>query len=346
MGLKVYTTQSVTALTGVEISLLEDAARVCGRATLLVPSFAERDVCRRALADARVGMGVDVTTPEAWIEGLWELFGDGRRVVSSLERRMLVSALMDRRDAVQIAPLRDNPGTMRLISQIAEALLPEIAAYAVVDAVKTVTCREAVTYEPTVAGAWGDTPLHVALLDLGCKNNIVRCLQKRGCRVTVLPGTTTAAELAALNPDGLMLSNGPGDPAENVEIIANIREILSTGIPTFGICLGHQLTALAAGAKTCKMKYGHRGANHPVKDLKTGRVYISSQNHGYVVDTDKLDPNVAEPAFINVNDGTNEGLKYVNKNIFTVQFHPEACPGPQDSAYLFDRFINMMGGNQ
>ena len=131
MGLKVYMTQSVTALTGAEISLLEDATRACGRATLLVPSFAERDVCRRALADARVGTGVDVTTPEAWIEGLWELFGDGRRVVSSLERRMLVSALMDRRDAGQIAPLRDNPGTVRLISQIVEALLPEIAAPAV-----------------------------------------------------------------------------------------------------------------------------------------------------------------------------------------------------------------------
>ena len=152
------------------------------------------------------------------------------------------------------------------------------------DAVKTVTCREAKTYEPTAAGAWGDTPLHVALLDLGCKNNIVRCLQKRGCRVTVLPGTTTAAELAALNPDGLMLSNGPGDPAENVEIIANIREMLNTGIPTFGICLGHQLTALAAGAKTCKLKYGHRGANQPVSHISKTRTFITSQNHGYAVE--------------------------------------------------------------
>ena len=150
------------------------------------------------------------------------------------------------------------------------ALLPEIAAYAVVNAVKAVTCSEAKTYEPTAAGACGDTPLHVALLDLGCKNNIVRCLQKRGCRVTVLPGTATAAELAALKPDGLMLSNGPGDPAENVEIIANIREMLDTGIPTFGICLGHQLTALAAGAKTCKLKYGHRGANQPVSHVGQG----------------------------------------------------------------------------
>ena len=220
------------------------------------------------------------------------------------------------------------------------ALLPEIAAYAVVDAVKAVTCREAVTYEPTAAGAWGDTPLHVALLDLGCKNNIVRCLQKRGCRVTVLPGTTTAAELAALNPDGLMLSNGPGDPAENVEIIANIREMLSTGIPTFGICLGHQLTALAAGAKTCKLKYGHRGANQPVTDFESGRTFITSQNHGYAVVGDELPAEMGEVAQVNANDGTCEGIKYKKWNCFTVQFHPEANGGPKDTEFLFDRFLN------
>ena len=222
------------------------------------------------------------------------------------------------------------------------ALLPEIAAYAVVDAVKTVTCREAVTYEPTVAGAWGDTPLHVALLDLGCKNNIVRCLQKRGCRVTVLPGTTTAAELAALNPDGLMLSNGPGDPAENVEIIANIREMLSTGIPTFGICLGHQLTALAAGAKTCKMKYGHRGANQPVTDFALERTFITSQNHGYAVVGDSIDPAVGSMSHWNVNDKTCEGMTYSNAPVYTVQFHPEACGGPRDTSYLFDQFVTLM----
>ena len=226
------------------------------------------------------------------------------------------------------------------------ALLPEIAAYAVVDAVKTVTCREAVTYEPTVAGAWGDTPLHVALLDLGCKNNIVRCLQKRGCRVTVLPGTTTAAELAALNPDGLMLSNGPGDPAENVEIIANIREMLSTGIPPFGICLGHQLTALAAGAKTCKLKYGHRGANQPVSHISKSRTFITRQNHGYAVMADTLPESVGQLSYFNANDGTCEGIAYKDMPAFSVQFHPEACPGPQDSGYLFDRFIEMMGGTK
>lgn len=186
----------------------------------------------------------------------------------------------------------------------------------------------------------------VALLDLGAKKNIAHSLAQRGCDVTVYPALTSAEEILNDHPDGIMLSNGPGDPKECTSIIKEIKKLYDSEVPIFAICLGHQLMALATGADTHKMKYGHRGGNHPVKDLATGRVYISSQNHGYVVDTDKLDPKVAEPAFVNVNDGTNEGLKYVNKNIFTVQFHPEACPGPQDSAYLFDRFINMMGGNQ
>ena len=130
------------------------------------------------------------------------------------------------------------------------------------------------------------------------------------------------------------------------QIIEEIKKLYDTEIPIFAICLGHQLMALANGANTYKMKYGHRGGNHPVKDLETGRVYISSQNHGYVVDAGSLDPAVAVPAFVNVNDGTNEGLTYTGKNIFTVQFHPEACPGPLDSGYLFDRFMGMMGGIQ
>ena len=186
----------------------------------------------------------------------------------------------------------------------------------------------------------------VALMDFGAKKNIARSLNERGCEVTVYPADTPAEEVLAANPDGIMLSNGPGDPKENVEIIKEIKKMYDSNVPIFAICLGHQLMALANGMDTYKLKYGHRGGNHPVKDLETGRVYISSQNHGYVVDTDTLDPNVAVPAFVNVNDGTNEGLKYVGKNIFTVQFHPEACPGPQDSGYLFDRFLEMMGGNK
>lgn len=186
----------------------------------------------------------------------------------------------------------------------------------------------------------------VALLDLGTKANIAYSLKSRGCDVTIYPAQTKAEEIIAAAPDGIMLSNGPGDPKECTEIIAEIRKLYDTDIPIFAICLGHQLMALATGADTYKMKYGHRGGNHPVKDLATGRVYISSQNHGYVVDMDKLDPKVATPAFINVNDGTNEGLNYTGKKIFTVQFHPEACCGPQDSGYLFDRFIHMMEVNE
>lgn len=182
----------------------------------------------------------------------------------------------------------------------------------------------------------------VALLDFGEKRNIVRSLQKRGCDVTVYPAGTTAEEILSDKPDGIMLSNGPGDPKECVEIIEELKKLYASEVPIFAICLGHQLMALAMGADTYKMKYGHRGGNHPVKDLMTGRVYISSQNHGYVVDAEHMDSKVAVPAFVNVNDGTNEGLSYQGKKIFTVQFHPEACPGPQDSGYLFDRFISMM----
>ena len=152
--------------------------------------------------------------------------------------------------------------------------------------------------------------LKVALMDFGAKSNIARSLTSRGCEVTVYPAWTAAEEIIAAGPDGIMLSNGPGDPKECTSIIEEIKKLYRTDIPIFAICLGHQLMALANGADTYKMKYGHRGGNHPVKDLETGRVYISSQNHGYVVDTDRLDPGVAVPAFINVNDGTNEGLSY------------------------------------
>ena len=182
----------------------------------------------------------------------------------------------------------------------------------------------------------------VALLDCGAKDNIARNLNQRGCEVTVYPADTPAEEILKTNPDGIMLSNGPGDPAENVGIIEEVRKLYESSVPIFAICLGHQLMALATGARTYKLKYGHRGGNHPVKDLETGRVYITSQNHGYAVDEESLDPSVAVPAFVNVNDKTNEGLKYVGKNIFTVQYHPEACPGPLDSGYLFDRFMRMM----
>ena len=253
-----------------------------------------------------------------------------------------------------------------------ETILPELKKYTTGKVVEKVTCSRKYTIKgagelsengplsgsarfvakdyaegkremrPSITRALNGLGKKVALLDLGAKDNIALSLSQRGCDVTVYPALTSAEEIIADKPDGIMLSNGPGDPKECTGIIAEIKKLYDTDIPIFAICLGHQLMALATGADTFKMKYGHRGGNHPVKDLETGRVYISSQNHGYVVDMDKLDPEVAVPAFINVNDGTNEGLSYTGKNIFTVQYHPEACPGPQDSSYLFDRFIKMM----
>jgi carbamoyl-phosphate synthase small subunit len=182
---------------------------------------------------------------------------------------------------------------------------------------------------------------HVVALDYGVKKNILRMLAERGCRVTVLPAQSSAAEVKKLNPDGVFLSNGPGDPEPCDYAIAATRELVEDGYPTFGICLGHQIMALASGAKTFKMKFGHHGANHPVKDLDTGRVSITSQNHGFAVDEKTLPANL-RPTHVSLFDGTLQGLARTDKPAFCFQGHPEASPGPHDIGYLFDRFIAAM----
>lgn len=225
-----------------------------------------------------------------------------------------------------------------------EEALAKIKDYSVRGVVDKVTTKEIVSYRPGDLNTDSNVSVSkkVAILDVGTKFNIARCLLKRGCEVTIFPARTNPEDILAINPDGIMLTNGPGDPKECTEVIQNLKSLYQSDVPIFAICLGHQLMALATGCDTEKMKYGHRGANHPVKDLETGRVYISSQNHGYMVKEDSVPSDIAEVAFINVNDKTVEGLKYKNKNIFTVQFHPEACAGPKDSEVLFDRFIKMM----
>lgn len=212
--------------------------------------------------------------------------------------------------------------------------LTPIKTYAITGVVEAVSCKEPDRYQ-----AEGEERFRVSLLDYGAKRNIVRELQKRGCTVTVLPATTSAEEILAADPDGVMLSNGPGDPAENVEIVANLKELLKSDMPIFGICLGHQLLALAIDAKTTKLKYGHRGVNHPVKDIDADRTYITSQNHGYAVVGESVDPQIARVRYVNLNDGTVEGLEHIDRPVFTVQYHPEVCPGPMDTSYLFDKFI-------
>ena len=211
----------------------------------------------------------------------------------------------------------------------------KLAEYTITDAVMSVSCKE---IQPSQLC---DTKQHVVLWDFGAKANIRRKLEIWNCRVTVAPASSTAEQLLALDPDGIMLSNGPGDPAENKKIIGELKKLFKMNIPLFGICLGHQLLALSQGAKTEKLKYGHRGANQPVKDLKTGRIYITSQNHGYAVVADTL-PDNAALSFVNANDGTAEGIAYTDMPAFSAQFHPEAASGPLDTGFLFERFVKLM----
>ena len=342
------------------------------------PSYAGQAVCMTYPLIGNYGICIDdMESEQPWVDGF--IVRELSRKPSNFRSDMSTQDFLVKYDIPGIEGidtraltklLRDK-GTMNGMITTNEQydlenVLQRLREYKVTGVVKKVSCKEKYTVSgaksleengpvtgsavytgekemvPSLVKELNGFGKKVALLDFGEKRNIVRSLQKRGCDVTVYPAGTTAEEILSDKPDGIMLSNGPGDPKECVEIIEELKKLYASDVPIFAICLGHQLMALAMGADTYKMKYGHRGGNHPVKDLMTGRVYISSQNHGYVVDAEHMDPKVAVPAFVNVNDGTNEGLSYQGKKIFTVQFHPEACPGPQDSSYLFDRFISMM----
>ena len=342
------------------------------------PSYAGQAVCMTYPLIGNYGICMDdMESEQPWLDGF--IVRELSRKPSNFRNDMSIQDFLIKYDIPGIEGidtraltklLRDK-GTMNGMITTNEQydlenVLQRLKEYKVTGVVKKVSCKEKYTVlgaksleengpvtgsavytgekemVPSLVKELNGAGKKVALLDFGEKRNIVRSLQKRGCDVTVYPAGTTAEEILSDKPDGIMLSNGPGDPKECVEIIEELKKLYASEVPIFAICLGHQLMALAMGADTYKMKYGHRGGNHPVKDLMTGRVYISSQNHGYVVDAEHMDSKVAVPAFVNVNDGTNEGLSYQGKKIFTVQFHPEACPGPQDSGYLFDRFISMM----
>jgi len=228
-------------------------------------------------------------------------------------------------------------GTITTDETAAEAVarLKASPGYAGIDFVRKVT-----TEEPYTWAAEGDERFHIALLDCGVKFNIMRSLAALGCRTTVFPCTTSAEAILEHNPDGIMLSPGPGDPALLGYVVETVRKLCKSR-PTMGVCLGNQLLGCAFGGHTFKLRFGHRGSNHPVRDLATGKVYITSQNHGYAISPDGLTGGM-EVAHLNLNDGTVEGLRHRELPIFSIQYHPEASPGPHDSSYFFRRFVEMI----
>lgn len=244
-------------------------------------------------------------------------------------------------DTREITKIIRESGVMNAVicSDPRKADFDKIKEYKITDAVKSTSVEK-----PCLVPS-KNHKYNVVLIDYGKKDNIPRELAKRGCNVAVVPYNTKAEDILKLNPDGIMLSNGPGDPSDNEECIDELKKLIGK-VPIFGICLGHQLLALAMGGKTIKLKYGHRGVNQPVKNLKTGRTYISSQNHGYAVINEDIEKAGGVISYVNANDGTNEGVDYPDKKAFSVQFHPEACSGPHDTRFLFDRFIDMIGGKE
>ena len=242
---------------------------------------------------------------------------------------------IDTREVTKI--IREN-GVMnaKITGDIDNIDFAEIKNYKITKAVENTSCAEIKEFKSE------NGRYKVALIDFGMKDSIKQKLLKRNCDIWVVPYNITSEQVKNINPDGIVLSDGPGDPSDNIEIINTIKEIINLNIPVFGICLGHQLLALAHGFKTKKLKYGHRGANQPVKDLQTGRVYITNQNHGYTVVSESVDRNTASLSFVNVNDKTCEGLEYNDIPAFSAQFHPEACESPCDTGFLFDRFVEMM----
>ncbi|KAJ54232.1 carbamoyl-phosphate synthase [Actibacterium mucosum KCTC 23349] len=299
---------------------------------------------------AAAGMIVkwDPTEPSNWRASSdlreW-LMSRGRIGIGGLDTRRLTRAI--RQQGAPHVALAHNPeGNFDI-----EALVAKARAFSGLeglDLAKDVSCTQSYQWDE-MRWAWPDgfpkrtTPGHkVVALDFGAKRNILRCLASAGCDVTVLPANATAEEVLAHAPEGVFLSNGPGDPAATGEYaVPMIQEVLARNIPVFGICLGHQMLALALGARTVKMNHGHHGANHPVKDLETGKVEITSMNHGFAVDSQSLPEGVVE-THVSLFDGSNCGIRMVDRPVFSVQYHPEASPGPQDSYYLFERFVDAM----
>ena len=294
-------------------------------------------------------MGADITEPSNWRAARhldeW-LKSHNLAAVTGIDTRRLTRRI---RDAGFVNATIVNGAVDVEVAKVQASNWPGLEG---MDLAKDVTCVQTYSWDESIwsiqdgYGQQSDPKLHVVAMDFGAKRNILRCLAAAGCKVTVVPASASAEDILAHKPDGVFLSNGPGDPVATGEYaVPVIKVLIEQNLPIFGICLGHQMLALALGAKTKKMHHGHRGANHPVKDLETSKVEITSQNHGFVVDSDSLPKSVVE-SHRSLFDGSLEGIRVDGKPVFSVQHHPEASPGPQDSHYLFNRFVAMMGGGE
>jgi carbamoyl-phosphate synthase small subunit len=337
-----------TAITGYQ-EILTDPSYCSQIVTLTHPHIGNTGANAEDMESARVfaaGLVIRDLPPSAsnWRakQSLGEFLAENKVVaISGIDTRRLTRILREK-GAQNGALLAGSDDATQALA--AARAFPGLAG---MDLAKVVTTDKAYEWSGGIwrlgegFGKGAAARFHVAAYDYGVKRNILRMLADRGCRVTVFPAQTSAREVLALKPDGVFLSNGPGDPEPCDYAIHAIREIVDTGTPTFGICLGHQLLGLASGARTVKMKFGHHGANHPVKDLDTGKVVISSQNHGFAVDPDSLPANL-KATHVSLFDGSLQGLERTDRPAFCFQGHPEASPGPHDVGYLFDRFIRLM----
>ena len=347
-----------TALTGYQ-EILTDPSYCRQLVTLTVPHIGNVGVNQEDVEASRVhaagliikDLSLRVSSFRATMSLPQYLEREGTVAIADIDTRRLTRVLRSK-GAQNGCIVGFAPGTVVGPAQVHEAVAMAQAApsMAGLDLAKVVSVTEPYEWAETEwtldqgYGSLGKSTHHVVAYDFGVKRNILRMLASRGCRVTVVPAQTPAAEVLKLRPDGIFLSNGPGDPEPCDYAIEATRELIATGKPTFGICLGHQILALASGAKTFKMKFGHHGANHPVKDLDTGRVSITSQNHGFAVDEKSLPANL-RPTHISLFDGTLQGLARTDKPAFCFQGHPEASPGPHDIGTLFDRFVTLMEKN-
>jgi len=341
-----------TAMTGYQ-EILTDPSYAGQIVTLTYPHIGNTGVNAEDVESGRIFAAGLVIRDLPALESSWRATGtlgdylrDNNVVgIADIDTRKLTRILREK--GAQNGCIIAGPrlGAAEAAAAIAKAkAAPSMAG---LDLAKVVSCKERYDWSDgswSLAGGYGDAPAsmyHVVAYDFGIKHNILRLLADRGCRLTVVPAQTRASDVLALKPDGVFLSNGPGDPEPCTYAIAAIREIVDGGMPTFGICLGHQLLGLASGARTVKMKFGHHGANHPVLDRDTGQVLITSQNHGFAVDAATLPAN-ARVTHVSLFDGSLQGIARTDRPAFSFQGHPEASPGPHDLLHLFDRFIQLM----